>query len=97
MQIFQTTGGTATALIASATTAVQDTFADLAPIIALIVGIVLAFVVARYIMGLFKHAGSSTGTKNIKSDLNMYHHSDAEMKAKGIDPMGISQYDEERF
>jgi putative flippase GtrA len=95
MQIFQTTGGTATALIASATTAVQDTFADLAPIIALVVGMILAFILARYIMGLFKHAGSSTG--NVKSDLNMYHHSDAEMKAKNIDPMGISQYDEGRF
>jgi ribonuclease PH len=57
MQIFQTTGGTAAALIASATTAVQDTFADLAPIIALVVGIVLAFVVARYVIGLFKHVG----------------------------------------
>ena len=96
MQIFQTTGGTAAALIASATTAVQDTFADLAPIIALVVGIVLAFVVARYIMGLFKHGGSGMGG-NMKSDLNMYHHSDAEMKAKNMDPYGISQYDEGRF
>jgi hypothetical protein len=57
MEIFQTTGGTASALIASVTTAVQDTFADLAPVIALVVGIVLAFIVARYVIGLFKHVG----------------------------------------
>lgn len=57
MEIFQATGGTATALIASVSTAVQTTFADLAPVIALVVGIVLAFVVARYVIGLFKHVG----------------------------------------
>jgi len=57
MEIFQATGGTASALIASVSTAVQTTFADLAPVIALVVGIVLAFVVARYVIGLFKHVG----------------------------------------
>jgi hypothetical protein len=57
MQIFQETGGTATSLIASVSSAVQTTFADLAPVIALVVGIVLAFVVARYVIGLFKHVG----------------------------------------
>jgi len=97
MEIFQATGGTASALIASVTTAVQTTFADLAPIIALVIGIILAFILARYIMGIFKLAGSDKGIHNIKSDLNMYHHSDAEMQAKGIDPMGISEYDEGRF
>ena len=57
MEIFQATGGTASALIAIVSTAVQTTFADLAPVIALVVGIVLAFVVARYVIGLFKHVG----------------------------------------
>lgn len=57
MLLFETTGNTASALIASATTAVQTTFGDLAPIVALVVGIVLAFVVVRYIIGLFKQVG----------------------------------------
>ena len=97
MDIFQTTGGTATALIASATTAVQTTFADLAPVIALVIGMILAFILARYIMGLFKHAGSDKEPHHIKSDLNYRHYGDEYMKAKGIDPMGISKFDEGRF
>jgi len=57
MEIFQTTGNTASALLANVSTAVQTTFGDLAPIVALVVGIVLAFVVIRYVIGLFKQVG----------------------------------------
>lgn len=56
MDIFST-GYTATTLLASVTTGAQDTFASLGPVIALVVGIVLAFVVARYLIGIFKTVG----------------------------------------
>ena len=56
MDIFST-GYTASTLLASVTTGAQDTFASLGPVIALVVGIVLAFVVARYLIGIFKTVG----------------------------------------
>jgi len=56
MDIFST-GYTATQLVASVATGAQETFASIAPILAVVVGLILAFVVARYIIGLFKTAG----------------------------------------
>lgn len=56
MDIFST-GYTATTLVANVATAVQTTFASLAPIIEVVVGIILAFVVARYVISLFRHTG----------------------------------------
>jgi nucleoside recognition membrane protein YjiH len=57
MLLFETTGNTASALLANVTTAVQTTFGDLAPIVAVIAGIILAFIVVRYVIGLVKHVG----------------------------------------
>ena len=56
MDIFSTAYPAAT-LVADASTAVQTTFASLAPILAVVIGLGLTFVVARYVIGLFKHAG----------------------------------------
>jgi hypothetical protein len=56
MDIFST-GYTANQLVASVATGAQDTFASLAPILAVVVGLILAFVIAKYIIGLFKTAG----------------------------------------
>lgn len=97
MEIFSKTTGVTPILLTGISDVIKITFADLAPIVALIIGMILTFILARYIMGLFKHAGSSTGQHNIKSDLNMYHYSDDYMKEKGINPMGISEFDEGRF
>lgn len=56
MDIFST-GYTATQLVASVAEGAQTTFASLAPILGVVVGLILAFIVARYVIGLFKHAG----------------------------------------
>lgn len=56
MDIFST-GYTSTQLVASVAQGAQDTFASLGPILAVVVGLILAFVVAKYIIGLFKTAG----------------------------------------
>jgi hypothetical protein len=56
MDIFST-GYTASTLVASVAQGAQDTFASLGPILAVVVGLILAFVVAKYIIGLFKTAG----------------------------------------
>lgn len=56
MDIFST-GYTSAQLVASVATGAQDTFASLGPILAVVVGLILAFVVAKYIIGLFKTAG----------------------------------------
>lgn len=59
MDIF-TTGYTASTLVASVADGAQTTFASIAPILAVVVGLILAFVVARYIIGLFKTAGRTS-------------------------------------
>lgn len=60
MNLFQATGWTATALIGAATTNVQTTLASIAPVIEVVIGIVLAFVLARYLVSLFKHVGKTS-------------------------------------
>jgi len=60
MDIFST-GYTSTDLVADVGTATQTTFASLAPILAVVVGLILAFIVARYVIGLFRHAGRTSG------------------------------------
>ena len=96
MDIFST-GLTSSALLSAVSANVQDTLASLAPVIELVIGVVLAFVLARYLISLFSATGTTGTGGHVKSDLNMYHHSDAEMQAKGIDPMGIQDYDEGNF
>ena len=97
MELFSS-GLTASALLSAISANVQTTLSAIGPVIELVVGIVFGFVIARYLIGLFKQTGTTaTGEHHIKSDLNMYHHSNAEMEAIGMDPMGISEYDEGRF
>jgi len=59
MDIFST-GYTSAMLTANVSTAVQDTFASIAPVLEIVVGIVLAFIVARFVIGLFKHTGKTS-------------------------------------
>ena len=56
MDLF-TTGYTGTDLVANVGTAVQTTLASIGPVIELVVGVILAFVLAKYLIGLFKHVG----------------------------------------
>ena len=56
MDLF-TTGYVGTDLVANVATAVQTTLASIAPVLELVVGIILAFVLAKYLIGLFKHVG----------------------------------------
>lgn len=56
MDIFSTTYPAST-LVADASASVQTTFASLAPILAVVIGLILTFIVARYVISLFKHAG----------------------------------------
>ena len=56
MDLFST-GYSATDLVANVATSVQTTLAGVAPIVEIVVGVILAFVFARYIIGLFKHVG----------------------------------------
>ena len=96
MNIFSS-GLTSSALLSAVSSNVQDVLANIAPIIELVIGVVLAFVLARYLISLFASTGTTGTGGHIKSDLNMYHHSDAEMRATGMDPMGIQDYDEGNF
>lgn len=96
MNLFST-GLTGSAFIGAITANVQDVLSSIGPILELVVGVILAFVLARYIISLFSSVGKSDGSHNIKSDLNMYHYSNAQMEHEGIDPMGISEFDEGRF
>lgn len=48
---------TSTDMLASVGTAVQTTFASLGPVLVVVVGIILAFIVAKYVISLFKHTG----------------------------------------
>jgi hypothetical protein len=58
MDLF-TTGYLGSDLVANVATAVQTTLASIAPVLELVVGISLAFVLAKYLIGLFKHVGKS--------------------------------------
>jgi len=51
---------TASDLTAAVATNVQTTVASLAPVLELVVGIVLGFIVIRYVIGLFKHTGRTS-------------------------------------
>ena len=59
MDIFST-GYTSANLIANVATATQTTFASLGPVVEVVVGIILAFVVAKYLIGLFRHTGRAS-------------------------------------
>jgi ABC-type dipeptide/oligopeptide/nickel transport system permease subunit len=56
MNLFAT-GYLGSDLVANVATSVQTTLASMAPVIELVIGIVLAFVLAKYLIGLFKHVG----------------------------------------
>jgi hypothetical protein len=56
MDLF-TTGYLGSDLVANVATAVQTTLASIGPVIELVVGVILAFVLAKYLIGLFKHVG----------------------------------------
>ena len=58
MDIFSV-GYPASTLVADVAVGAQTTFASVAPVVAVVVGLILAFIVARYIIGLFKTAGRS--------------------------------------
>jgi divalent metal cation (Fe/Co/Zn/Cd) transporter len=59
MDIFQTTGNTAAALLAGVSSSVQSTLASIAPIATLVIGILLAFVVINYLVSIFHQAGDA--------------------------------------
>jgi hypothetical protein len=59
MDIFST-GYTSANLIANVATSTQTTFASLGPVLEVVVGIILAFVVAKYLIGLFRHTGRAS-------------------------------------
>ena len=96
MDLFST-GLTGSAFIGAITANVQDVLSSIGPIIELVVGVILAFVLARYLISLFSSVGKSDGPHHIKSDLNRYHYSDMQMEHEGIEPNGISEFDEGRF
>jgi flagellar biosynthesis/type III secretory pathway M-ring protein FliF/YscJ len=60
MDLFST-GYTADDLVAQVTTAGQTTLASIAPVLAVVVGLILAFIVGRWIISLFRHAGRTSG------------------------------------
>ena len=54
---FFSTGFTASQLMASVATGTQSTVADLGPVLAVVGGIILAFIAIRYIVSLIKSTG----------------------------------------
>lgn len=56
MEFFSTTY-TASDLLASVATGTQSTLADLGPVLAVVGGIILAFIAIKYIVGLVKSTG----------------------------------------
>lgn len=58
MQFFST-GYTASDLLASVATGTQTTVQDLGPVLAVVGGIILAFIAIRYIVSLVKKTGSA--------------------------------------
>ena len=57
MSPFQTTVWTASALTGAVATSAQTTLASIAPVVELVVGIILAFVLAKYLIGIFRSVG----------------------------------------
>jgi len=57
---FFSTGYTADTLLASVATGTQSTVADLGPVLAVVGGIILAFIAIRFIVSLVKSTGRST-------------------------------------
>ena len=57
---FFSTGYTASELLASVATGAQSTVADLGPVLAVVGGIILAFIGIRFIVSLVKSTGRST-------------------------------------
>ena len=60
---FFSTGYSVSDLLASVGSSTQATVQDLGPVLALIAGIILAFIVIRYIVSLVKSTGRSS-TRN---------------------------------
>jgi hypothetical protein len=58
MNPFQATGFTATALLSAVATSTQTTLASVGPVIELVVGVILAFVLAKYLIGIFRGVGN---------------------------------------
>ena len=56
MNLFST-GYLASDLVANVATATQTTLASIAPVVELVVGIILAFVLAKYLIGIFRSVG----------------------------------------
>jgi putative Mn2+ efflux pump MntP len=56
MDLFST-GYTATTFLANVATAGQDTFASLGPVLEVVGGIILAFIVIKYVLSLVKTTG----------------------------------------
>ena len=54
---FFTSSSTASSLVANVGGAAQTSIASLGPVIEVVAGIILAFIVVRYSIGLFKHVG----------------------------------------
>lgn len=92
MNIFST-NLTASALLSAISANVQSTISAIGPVLELVVGIAFAFVLIKYLIGLFSGVGSASGDHHIRSDFNLYHYSAKEMEAKNIDPWGISEFD----
>jgi hypothetical protein len=59
MDIFST-GYSATTMLASVVSGAQATFASIGPIFTWVGGVLIAFIVARYVLGLLKHVGKVT-------------------------------------
>lgn len=57
---FFSTGYTADSLLASVGTGAQATIADLGPVLAVVGGIILAFIAIRFIVSLVKSTGRSS-------------------------------------
>jgi len=54
---FFSSGYPASTLVANAASGAQTSIASLGPVIEVVAGIILAFIVVRYLIGLFKHVG----------------------------------------
>jgi hypothetical protein len=78
--------------ISSITASATSFLSAFAPYIELIVGVLLAFFIINYLVSIL---GKNTTSGNMKNDFNLYHHSNAEMEAKGIDAFGIEEYNED--
>ena len=76
-------GYTGANMVANVSNAVQTTLASIAPILEVAIGIVFAFVIIKYLIGIFKEAGKASGlapnTESIDSveyDISTLHESE---------------------